>query len=89
LRSSKLAWPKKEITIHRKLAEDLFAIEADKGQIEQICFNLFVNADGAMRGGVAYHRMKEINADVKVLLLRGCSMNSEATESLRGVVMVL
>ena len=66
MRSSKLAWPEKEITIHRKLAEDLFAIEADKGQVEQVLFNLPVNADGATRGGVAYHRMKEINPGVKL-----------------------
>ena len=75
--------------IHRKLAEDLFAREADKGQIEQVLLNLFVGADGAMRGGVAYHRMKEIDPDVKVLFLRGYSMSGKATESLKGVVMVL
>ncbi len=42
---------KKEITIHRHLAEDLFAIEADEGQIEQVLLNLFVNAGHAMPGG--------------------------------------
>jgi two-component system cell cycle sensor histidine kinase/response regulator CckA len=42
---------KKEIAIHRELAEDLFAIEADQAQIEKVLFNLFVNAADAMSGG--------------------------------------
>ena len=42
---------RKEITIHRELAEDLFAIEADQTQIEQVLLNLFVNAADAMSGG--------------------------------------
>jgi len=42
---------RKEITIHRELADDLFAIEADRGQIEQVLSNLCVNAAHAMPGG--------------------------------------
>ena len=43
----------KQITLKRELAEDLFAIEADLGQIEQVLWNLFVNAADAMpEGGV-------------------------------------
>ncbi len=42
---------RKEITIHQELAEDLFAIEADRAQIEQVLLNLFVNAGDAMSGG--------------------------------------
>ncbi|MFH1292897.1 MAG: ATP-binding protein, partial [Pseudomonadota bacterium] len=43
---------KKDITIHRDLAQELGGIRADQGQIEQILLNLFVNAADAMpRGG--------------------------------------
>ncbi len=42
---------RKEITIHRDLAKDLFPIEADQGQIEQVLLNLFINAGDAMPGG--------------------------------------
>jgi len=42
---------RKEITIHLDLAEDLYAIEADPGQIEQVLLNLGVNAADAMPAG--------------------------------------
>ncbi|NVM22167.1 MAG: response regulator [Desulfobacterales bacterium] len=42
---------KKKITVSRELAEDLFIIEADQGQIEQVLLGLFVNAADAMPGG--------------------------------------
>ena len=42
---------RKEITIHRELAPDLFAIEADQDQIEQVLLNMYVNAADAMPGG--------------------------------------
>jgi len=42
---------RKEIRIHRELANDLFPIEGDLGQIEQVLMNLFVNAADAMPQG--------------------------------------
>jgi len=42
---------KKEITIHRKLQEDLHPVEVDSGQIEQVLLNLYVNAWQAMPSG--------------------------------------
>jgi PAS domain S-box-containing protein len=42
---------RREITIHSELANELYSIEADQGQIEQILYNLYVNAADAMPGG--------------------------------------
>ncbi|MBW2428504.1 MAG: PAS domain S-box protein, partial [Deltaproteobacteria bacterium] len=42
---------KKEIIFHRELSEDLFAIEAEQGQIEQVLLNLYINAADSMPGG--------------------------------------
>ena len=43
---------KREIRIHRELAEGLHGVQADQGQVEQILWNLYVNAAEAMpRGG--------------------------------------
>jgi signal transduction histidine kinase len=41
----------KQIKIHRELAKNLFEIEADKSQIEQVLLNLYINAADAMAGG--------------------------------------
>ena len=51
---------RKQIAIHRELSGHLFTIEADSGQMEQVLFNLFINAADAMpRGGDLF--LKTVN----------------------------
>ena len=42
---------KKEVTIRGKYEKDLWVVETDKGQIDQVLMNLYVNAWQAMPGG--------------------------------------
>jgi nitrogen-specific signal transduction histidine kinase/CheY-like chemotaxis protein len=49
--SSMFGRTKKEITIHRKYMRDLWSVEVDQGQMEQVFMNLYVNAWQAMPGG--------------------------------------
>ena len=42
---------RKDIRVYQDFAKDLWGIEADQGQIEQVLFNLYVNASDAMPGG--------------------------------------
>lgn len=42
---------RKDIVIHQALSDDLNAVKADMGQIEQVLFNLYVNAANAMPDG--------------------------------------
>jgi PAS domain S-box-containing protein len=49
--SEAFARTRKEITVHLNLDEDVYPIEADKGQIEQVLLNLYINAADAMQAG--------------------------------------
>jgi len=42
---------KKEIRIHHKIADGLWTVDVDRGQMEQVMLNLYVNAWQAMPGG--------------------------------------
>ncbi|MEW5948143.1 MAG: PAS domain-containing protein [Thermodesulfobacteriota bacterium] len=42
---------RKEIRIHKKYQKDIWLIEVDQGQIDQVLLNLYVNAWQAMPGG--------------------------------------
>jgi len=42
---------RKEIRIHRKYQKDIWSVEVDLSQIEQVLLNLYVNAGQAMPGG--------------------------------------
>ena len=55
---------KKEILIHRNFQPDLWAVEVDRRQIEQVLLNLFVNAWQAMpAGGNLFLRTENVVMD--------------------------
>lgn len=58
---------KKEITIHCELAADLYTIDADKGQIKQVLFDLCINAAEAMPGGgdLSFKTMNTTHHNIK------------------------
>ena len=59
---------RKDIRIHFKLQEDLWAVEADATQIEQIMLNLYVNAWQSMPGGGAiYLETENLHLDKKAV----------------------
>jgi len=62
--SSLFARTKKEIRVHTELSEDLWTAEVDRGQIEQVLLNLYVNAWQAMStGGDLYLKTENIILD--------------------------
>jgi CheY-like chemotaxis protein len=65
--SDTFAMTKKQIRVHRELAKDLFGIRADQGQIEQVLWNLYVNAADAMpEGGDLFLKTTNVtNEDMK------------------------
>jgi signal transduction histidine kinase/ActR/RegA family two-component response regulator len=55
---------KKEITIHKKLQQDIWTVEVDQGQIEQVLLNLYVNAWQSMpAGGELYLQSENVMLD--------------------------
>jgi len=50
---------KKEIKIHTSYQKDIWPLEVDRGQIEQVLLNLYVNAWHAMDGGGDLHLRTE------------------------------
>jgi nitrogen-specific signal transduction histidine kinase len=65
---------RKELAIHKKCEKDLWAVEVDRGQIEQVLLNLYVNAWHAMpEGGKLILETGNAVIDEKYAALHGVS----------------
>ncbi len=65
--SNMFARTNKEIRVHDKFQEDIWAVEADQGQISQVLLNLYVNAWQAMpSGGDLYISTQNVELDENV-----------------------
>jgi two-component system, cell cycle sensor histidine kinase and response regulator CckA len=62
--ASMFARTRKEICVHRRLAPDIWTVEVDRGQIEQVLLNLYINAWQAMpSGGDLYLATENLTLD--------------------------
>ena len=62
--SSLFARTRKEIQVNTSLSESIWTVEVDRGQIEQVLLNLYVNAWQAMQdGGDLYLRTENVTLD--------------------------
>jgi PAS domain S-box-containing protein len=53
---------KKEISVHKRFQEDIWNVEVDRGQIEQVLINLYLNAWHAMpEGGDLYIQTQNVS----------------------------
>ena len=66
--SSMFERTKREINIHRKYQEGIWAIEVDRGQIEQVLMNLYVNGWQAMpEGGNLFLESRNVTLDRDII----------------------
>ncbi len=62
---------KKEVDLHPVFAKDIWAVEVDPGQIEQVLMNLYVNAWQAMpEGGDLYIELENVQLDAHYARLK-------------------
>jgi PAS domain S-box-containing protein len=60
------AHTRKEISVYKKFQEDIWAVDVDQGQIEQVLLNLYLNAWQAMpAGGELYLETENVRLDKK------------------------
>jgi len=69
-----------KVLIARGGKEAIKLYKEGKGKIDMVLLDMIMPDMG---GGETYDRMKEINSDIKVLLLSGYSIDGQATEILR------